>query len=106
MPRKCAQGSFSKPIVQVFTELPCAHFLGKVLIRGGNYPHIDFLSGGAAQSLELTILKNAQQFGLDLRAKFPDLIQENRRTIRCLETSHRAGQRSGVSASYPTKQFT
>ena len=41
-----------------------AHLFGKVAIRGRDHAHIEGDGSGAAQTLHLTLLQHAQDFGL------------------------------------------
>jgi hypothetical protein len=55
--------------------------LGQEPIGRGDDPHVDFERPGPPHSLELSVLQDSQQLGLDFLREIADLIQENRPSI-------------------------
>jgi hypothetical protein len=63
-------GKYIDATVEVFAKAALADLLAQVLIRGGDDAHIHLHRSGVTQGLELILLEDAQQFGLNGGADF------------------------------------
>ena len=63
------------------------------------------MSSGAAQALELLLLQDAEQFGLQCRRNIADLVQEERAFVGQLEASNLLRDGSSERAFLVAKKF-
>src|ERR1043166_4836594 len=71
-----------EPVIQILAELSCAYELHQVAVRSGDYPNIHANGFRAADALELALLQDAQQLGLDVQRQVAYFIQEQRSPVR------------------------
>ena len=103
--RRHADGKHVEPVVEIFPEAPVAQILGQVTVGGRDDSDVHVDGFGAAQSLELAFLQDAQQLGLHFERQLANLIQEDRGTVRDLETSDLSRQRPGERALLAAEEF-
>ena len=70
-------GEDIQPVVEVLAESAFSHPGGKVSVRGGQDPYVDFPGNRAAQPLEFLFLQEAEQFCLERQREFADFIEKN-----------------------------
>ena len=75
------------------------------MIGGGDDAHIHFLGRIAAQALELLLLQNAQQLGLELQRDVADFVEEQRALVRQFEAPNLARDGAGERASFVAEEF-
>src|SRR5579863_1410000 len=69
-------GKNVQAIKQVGPEAALADHLGEVLIGCGNDANVDMNGTRAAETLELPLLQDAQEFGLQIERQVSDLVKE------------------------------
>ena len=74
-----------QPVEQVLAELALLHFLLQVPVRGRHDPHVDFDVGRSADAFERLLLEKPEQLCLQPGNHLPDLVQEDRPAVGCLE---------------------
>ena len=72
----------AKPVVEVFAKGAVLDHLLEVAVRGGDHARLGAFGLLRAQRLELAILDDAQQLGLELRGRVADLVEEDRAAPR------------------------
>src|SRR5262245_5350548 len=92
-------------VEEVFAEGAGSDALLEVLVRGGDDACVDVDRPRAAEPLDLPLLEDAKQLDLDVRRQIANLVEEDRRLIRQLETSDLARKRTCVSASLAAEQL-
>ena len=92
-------------IVEIVPESILPDFVRQITIGGGNDPHVDVHRARAAQSLELSLLQNAQQLWLQLDRKVADFVQEQRPSMSELEPPGLARMRSRERAALASEQL-
>src|ERR1017187_1083825 len=98
-------GKNVQPIVQVGAELPLLHH-GRQIAAGSRYqPDIDLDRVSAAQPLELLLLQDPQQLGLQLRRDVAHLIQEQGALVRHFEAAGPARDGARERALLVAEQF-
>ena len=80
-----------QPVVEVLAEAAVGHHPGQVAVGGRDHPHVDLDRLRAAEALELLLLQDAEQLGLQLRGDVADLVEEERPLVR----PARSGRPSG-----------
>ena len=68
-------------VEQVLAEPPVPHHLIDVRVGGGHDADVDLQGPGLADGLDLAVLEQAQQLGLDVRVELADLVQEQRAAL-------------------------
>src|ERR1700722_15764310 len=72
---------------------------------GADHPHIGMDRSRTAQTLELSLLEDAKNLGLQFQRKIADLVQEQSASVSPFESSDTSCHRSGVGATLVTEQF-
>src|SRR3977135_2455030 len=80
-------GKRAQAIVKIFAEFSLPHQRQQACIGGGNHPRIDAHYFATAQSLELFLLQKAKQFWLEAKRHVADLVEKERASLRCLDSS-------------------
>src|SRR5271170_265913 len=99
-------GEDSQPIVEVLTELSLGDGLAKVAVGGGDDAHVHFDRHVATDSLELQLLQDAQELGLNFQRDFANLVKKNRPPMRKLETADVLRDRPAKRPAFVAKQLT
>ena len=63
------------------------------------------MSSGAAQSFELLLLQDSQQFRLEAEGHVADFIQKQRASVRRLESSYPLNYSTGERTSFMAEEF-
>src|SRR3989338_5629396 len=74
-----------KPMIEIFTEAPLLEGLFKVTIGSGDNPHVHAERLSAADPLELPLLEEPEELGLDLWRDVSDLVEEDGPPVGHLE---------------------
>ena len=77
----------------------------QVPVRRGDDPHVRRERPRSTNTLELPVLKDAQELGLNGRTDVPDLVQEDRAPVGHFETPFPVRHGSGESAPFVAEQF-
>ena len=85
--RRQVNRKYREPVIEVFAEPPLLNRLARLLIRGGQHPHVKFKFLFAAKSSDLSVFQNAQKLRLQRKRHLPDFIQEQRAAICQFEAS-------------------
>ena len=91
--------------IQVVAEQSAGHRLLQVDIGGGDDAHVHAVGARAAQPLELPLLEDAQQLGLQGQGQLADLVEEDGAAVRLFEAAHPGHHRAGEGAFLVTEQF-
>ena len=93
--RRQAQGKDEDAVEQVLPEFSVAHERLEIVMSGDDHPHIHGNRAVAADALDFTLLKHAQQFRLHGERHVADLIEKDGAVLRLLELAEmpRAGAR-------------
>src|SRR5215831_11551717 len=100
-----ADGEDVQSIVQIVAELPDAHPVGKVAVRGGNNPHVHAQSLPAAYPLELALLQDTEKHHLSLQWHFRHLVQKQSAPVSLLKPPSSALNRSREGSALMPEQF-
>ncbi len=83
--RRHADGKHAQPVVQVLAEPACPDLGVEVPVGGGDHAHVDVEGPGRADRHDLPLLQDPQQVHLQRRARFADLVEEDRAAVGDLE---------------------
>src|SRR5262249_2185887 len=103
--RRHANRKDVQAIIQIGAKLPVLDHLDEVGIRPGDQAHIDLQRLGAPQALELLLLENAQELGLQFERDVADLIQKQRAVVGELEAADLLRDRAGERAALVAEQL-
>ena len=92
-------------VVEVAAEAAVGDHRGQVAVGGGHQAHVHLDRLGAAQALELLLLQDAQQLGLQLQRDVADLVQEQRAPVRQLEAADLLADGAGEGALLVAEQL-
>src|SRR6266404_6111319 len=81
------------------------HFFFQIAIRCCNNSDVEIDELRSADSLDLSVLQETQEFDLKWRRKFSDFIEEQSARIRKLKFPQLLSMRSGGGAFFITEQF-
>src|SRR6266478_6871410 len=99
------QGKHVQAVEQVTAELFFFDGTNQIAIGGGDQPHVDPDRLRASQALELLILQNAQQLGLQLQRNVSNLVEQQSALIRQFQPAEPLAYRSGESSFLVAEQF-
>src|SRR5262249_29889912 len=99
-------GEHIEPEEQIGAKSPLLHLIAKVLMRGGDDPHIHRDGFIASHALDDSFLQHAQQHYLGFSWYFRDFIQENRALMGQLEASQPALAGPGERPLFVPEKFT
>src|SRR6478609_19348 len=74
-----------EPIIKIFTKASLFERLTEVNVRGRHDSHVDITSGVRSQTLELSLLQNAQQLDLNITGDVPYFVEKDGSVIGLLE---------------------
>src|SRR3954447_24663759 len=94
-----------QPIIQVHSEPLFSHHTLKILVRSGNYPHIDASRLRTPESFELLFLNHAQELGLKLDRQLANFVQEKRTTMGGLKPTYSLCQGPSKGTSLMSKEL-
>src|SRR5215831_1109841 len=92
-------------IEKVLTKTPFFHFAVKILIGSRDDPDVRIDRSRSAETLEFTVLQDAQQLDLDGRRDFTDFVEEKGTAIGQLESSFFAGIGARKCTFFIAEQF-
>src|SRR6266850_2227245 len=99
------EGKHIQTIVEVAAKFVALHHDSQIPVGRGYKPNVHLVGSGAAQALELLLLQDTQQFGLQSRRNISHLVQEERPFICQFETTNLLRDSAGKSASLVAKKF-
>ncbi len=76
------QGKHVQTVEQVAAEFFFFHRPNQIAIGGGDQPHVHPDRLRSSQPLELLVLQNAQQFGLQLQRNVSHLVEQQSALVR------------------------
>ena len=76
------------PVEQVGTEFSFRHQLLQIVLRGHEYPNVDFARFGLADTRYLSLLKNPQQAILNVYRNVANLIEKESPSTRRFEKAN------------------
>src|SRR5580704_1810990 len=74
--RRQRQWNHVEPVKQIGAELALAHHVGQVAVRSRDDAHVDGNTARIAQTVELPLLQNPQQLGLQRERHLPNFVQQ------------------------------
>ncbi len=86
---------YVQAVVEVLAEAAGGDFLAQPTVGGGEDAHIEADRHAAAEPLDLALLQDAQQLGLQAERHFGDLIEQQRAALGLLELARMRGVRAG-----------
>src|SRR5467141_4191415 len=90
---------------EIGSELLLAHHRFKIAVRRGNQARIGPKRARASQPLELPLLQDSEQFGLQFERNLSYFVQENRAAVGHFETANALRDRSRKCAFLVSEQF-
>ena len=85
---------------------PLLDGLFEVAVRRSDNTGVYLDSVGPSNSVELALLQRPQQLGLEFKANFADLVEQERSSVSQLETPDLSLMRAGERTLLVAKQFT
>src|SRR5690606_40279917 len=85
--RREVDGDDAEAVEEVFAERSGADLVGEVPVGGGDDANVDAHRCRPADALELLLLDDAQEFGLEVEAHLGDLVLEERPAVGPLESA-------------------
>src|SRR6266849_5818646 len=92
-------------VVEVAAKFVALHHLHQISIGRRYQANVHLVSSSAAQALELLLLQDTQQFGLQSRRNISHLVQEKRPLVRQFETANLLRNSASKSASLMAKRL-
>ena len=92
-------------MVEIHAEGAALHLGGEVAIGGGYQADVELPGACAADTLELALLQDAQQLGLQLRSQLADLVEKNGAALGHLELALFLRHGSGEGALLVSEQL-
>ena len=86
---------YVQAVIEIFAEAPGGDFLAQAAVGGRDHAHIEAIGVRAAQALDLALLQNPQQLGLQRQRNLGDLIEQQGAALRLLELAGVRGVRAG-----------
>lgn len=96
--RRNLQRDDVEPVVQVGPKPAGGHLLIKAAVGGGDDARFEGQGLGPADAVKLALLEHAQELGLQLERKFPNLIEEERPAAGQLQLARFAAPFGAVNA--------
>jgi hypothetical protein len=90
--------------VQVLAEVALVDLLAQVAVGRRQHPHVDLDRLVAADPLDLALLEDAQQLGLQRDVELADLVEEDRAAVGLLEAAEVLADRAGEAALLVAEQ--
>ena len=103
--RRHDDGEDVEPVEQILAERLVLDGFFEIAVGGGDDPHVDLDRLRAAEALDDTFLKDAEQLDLDFRRQLANLVEEDRRHVGGLEAADLARDGAGVGPSLTAEQF-
>ena len=103
--RRQMDGDHMETVVQVLAKAALADPLREVGISGGHHAHVHPYVLGTAQPLELALLQDAQQLGLQLQRHISDFVQKQGAAVGLLKASDTLVEGAGESPPHMSKQL-
>src|SRR5580700_5385630 len=97
--------NYIQPVIEVLPEFARLDRLFQVPVGGGDDARVKGQQAGASQSLELTLLQDSQQFGLEQRSHFADFVEQQRSVLGGFKLALLGRGRAGESSFLMPKQF-
>src|SRR5437879_6139330 len=94
-----------QPIKEVLAEASELDFLLQIPIACSNHTDVYLDSPCSADSLELTLLKNTQQLGLQRQSKFSNLVQKDGASVGLLQLASRLSCSSRECPALVAEEF-
>ncbi len=80
-------GKHVKAVIEIHSEQSVGDQLAEILVGGGNDAHVDAVSMGTAEPLELLLLQHPQKLRLQLKRNIADFIQKECAAVGRLEAA-------------------
>jgi hypothetical protein len=103
--RRYGHGKYFQALVKVRAESRFFHQLFQILVGRGDDSDIDFDDIGAADSLNLALLKNSKQFYLSARRRLPDLVEKQRASVGELKNTFFEPDRASKGTLFMAKKL-
>jgi hypothetical protein len=94
------------PVHQIFAELPLRYEIGKIPVRGGDYPDIHLPGCEICTDwLHFPAFQKAQEHRLHAQAHFPDFVQEDCASVAQLKETDLVTMRTSEAALHMTEEL-
>ena len=97
--RRQPDGNDVQAVEEILAERAVLRHPREVGVGGRDHAHVDARGERLAEPLELALLQDPQQLGLEVRAHGPDLVEEERPLVRLLEASRARADGAGEGAA-------
>src|SRR5262249_52413502 len=94
-----------EPVVKILAKLSVGDGLLQIAVGGGHDPRVSAQRSCATETLELTLLQNAEELCLGGRAHFADLVEEERAAGRLFELPWLALRRTGEGSTLVAEEL-
>src|SRR6202049_3107472 len=95
-----------QPVVKIGTKFLLIDHSLQIAVGGRDQAGIGAQGPRTSQALELSLLQNAQQFGLKLERNLANLVQKNRPPVRQLKATDSLSHSPGESTFFVTEHLT
>src|ERR1700678_2060928 len=99
-------GKHVQPVVEVAAKFALSYHHREIPVRRGHQPNVHVMRPAASQALELVLLQDAQQFGLQRCGNVSHFVQKQGSLMGHFEAPNLLRDRSGEGAPLVTEQFT
>src|SRR5664280_2243035 len=103
--RRHVDGHDVEPKVEILPKLVFLDAFFEPPIGGGDDPDIDLEGAVAPDSLELTLLQDAQELGLEVGWNFADLVEQDRSAVGQFKPAFALGKRAGEGALFMAEKL-
>src|SRR6266478_7919751 len=103
--RRHVDGEDVEAVIEVVAETLLVDHRAEIAVRRRDQPHVHLDGLRPADALELLLLEHPQQLRLELERDLADLVEEQRATVRDLESSDLLRDRAGESAALVTEEL-
>src|SRR5438874_11019298 len=103
--RRHLDGENTQPVIEVAPELVICDHPFQITMGRRHQPDGDLLRPRTPQALELPLLQDTQELGLELQGDVTDLVQKQRALVGQLHPAELLDDRSGAGTSLVPKQF-
>src|SRR6202030_4654277 len=103
--RRQMQRTHVQAVAQITAEFFFFDATNQIAIGGGDQPHVHPDRLRASQALELLILQNAQQLGLQLQRNVSNLVEQQSALIRQFQPAELLAYRSSEGSFFVAEQL-
>src|SRR2546428_5475240 len=98
-------GKHIQPVKKIWPESFFRNYHPEIRVRRGDDPHVHWDRLAAAYSVDESVLKHAEQFGLRLEGEFADFVQKKRAAVCQFKPSLPSLVRAGERPAFVAEEF-